>query len=74
MSESVTVRIGVTSARELEIVVDDGEAIASAFEKSVKGKDHIFWVTDTRGHRFGVQLDAIAFLEIDKPSDRGVGF
>ncbi len=74
MSEQVTVRIGVKSARELEISVEDGAALAAAYEKAVKGKDAVLWVTDTRGHRFGVQVDSIAFVEVDQPSQRGVGF
>lgn len=74
MTESVTVRIGVRSARELEIQVDDGDAVAAAYEKAVKGKDTVLWVTDTRGHRFGVQVEGIAFIEIDQPTERGVGF
>jgi hypothetical protein len=74
MSESVTVRIGVKSARELEIVVEDGDAVAAAYEKAIKSKDSVLWVTDTRGHRYGVHVDGIAFVEIDQPSQRGVGF
>ena len=74
MSEVVTVRIGVRSARELEISVDDGDAVASAYEKAVKGKETVLWVTDTRGHRFGVQVEGIAFVEIDQPTSKGVGF
>lgn len=74
MSEVVTVRIGVRSARELEISVEDGDAVASAYEKAVKGKETVLWVTDTRGHRFGVQVDGIAFVEIDQPTKKGVGF
>lgn len=74
MSESTTVRIGLSSARELEITVDDADAVAATFEKAVKGKDAILWVTDIRGHRFGVSVAAIAFVEIDQPDVRGVGF
>ena len=74
MSESVTVRIGVKSARELEIEVEDGAAVATAYEKALKGKDTVLWLTDTRGHRFGISVDGIAFLEINQPTQRGVGF
>ncbi|MCZ7533640.1 MAG: DUF3107 domain-containing protein [Acidimicrobiia bacterium] len=74
MSDITTVRIGLSSARELEITVDDADSIATAFEKAVKGKDSVMWVTDTRGHRFGVNVGSIAFVEIDQPEDRGVGF
>ncbi len=74
MSTKHTVRIGVKSARELELEVDDPQAVSAAFEKALKGKDTVFWVTDTREHRFGVALDSIAFIEIERPADRGVGF
>lgn len=74
MSDSTTVRIGLSSARELEITVDDADAIAAAFEKAVKGKETILWVTDIRDHRYGVSVASIAFVEIEQPDDRGVGF
>lgn len=74
MSETLTVRIGLISARELEISVKDGDEFASNFEKAVKGKQQVLWVTDSRGHRFGVNVDSIAFVEVDKPTERGVGF
>lgn len=74
MSDQVTVRIGVKSARELELSVEDGEAVAASYEKAIKGKDAVLWLTDTRGHRFGIQVDSIAFVEIDQPTHRGVGF
>lgn len=74
MSDITTVRIGLSSARELEITVDDADAIAATFEKAVKGKETVMWVTDTRGHRFGISVDSIAFVEVDQPEDRGVGF
>jgi hypothetical protein len=54
--------------------VEDGDAVAAAYEKAIKSKDSVLWVTDTRGHRYGVHVDGIAFVEIDQPSQRGVGF
>jgi len=74
MSDPVTVRIGVSSARELELSVDDAGAVADAYEKALKGKDNVLWVTDTRGHRFGLAVASIAFIEVEEPQDRGVGF
>ena len=74
MSTKHTVRIGVKSARELELEVDDPQAVSAAFEKALKGKDTVLWITDTREHRFGVAIDSIAFIEIERPDDRGVGF
>jgi len=74
MSDPVTVRIGMSSARELELTVDDASAVASSYEKALKGKDNVLWVTDTRGHRFGLSVASVAFIEIEEPQDRGVGF
>ncbi len=74
MSETVTVRIGVSSARELEIQVDDPEVVLAAYNKVLKGKDAVLWITDSTGHEFGVSVASIAFVEIERPLDRGVGF
>ena len=74
MSSKHTVRIGVKSARELELEVDDPVAVSGAYEKALKGKETVLWVTDTREHRFGVAIDSIPFIEIERPDERGVGF
>jgi hypothetical protein len=74
MTKKHTVRIGVKSARELELEVDDPQEVSTSFEKALKGKDSVLWITDTRDHRFGIAIDSIAFIEIERPDDRGVGF
>ena len=74
MSSKHRVRIGVKSARELELEVDDPLAVSAAYEKALKGKETVLWITDTREHRFGVAIDSIAFIEIERPDERGVGF
>ena len=74
MSTKHTVRIGVKSARELELEVDDPQAVSAAFEKALKGKDTVLWITDTREPRFGVATESNACSEIERPDDRGVGF
>ncbi|MEN8040177.1 MAG: DUF3107 family protein [Actinomycetota bacterium] len=74
MSNQHTVRIGVKSARELELEVDDPSAVSAAYEKALKSKDSVLWITDTREHRFGIAIDSVAFIEIERPTDRGVGF
>ena len=74
MSSKHTVRIGVKSARELELEVEDPGAVSDAYEAVLKGKDAILWITDTREHRFGIAVESIAFIEIERPADRGVGF
>ncbi len=74
MSDTHIVRIGVRSARELELEVDDPESVSDAFEKALSDGDTVLWITDVRGHRFGVTLASVAFIEIERPTDRGVGF
>jgi hypothetical protein len=74
MSSKHKVRIGVKSARELELEVDDPAEVSASFEKELKGKDQVLWITDTREHRFGIAIDSIAFIEVERPDDRGVGF
>jgi len=74
MTSTHTVRVGVKSARELELEVDDPKAVSAAYEKALKGKDTVLWITDTRDRRFGIAIDSIAFIEIEHPEDRGVGF
>ena len=74
MSDTPTIRIGISSARELEIQVDDPLVVSSAYEKALKGKDTVLWVVDVRGHRFGISVASIAFIELEEPQNRGVGF
>jgi len=74
MSDTPTIRIGISSARELEIQVDDPAVVSAAYEKALKGKDAVLWVTDMRGHRFGISVTSIAFIELEEPQNRGIGF
>lgn len=74
MSNNHKVRIGIKSARELEIEVEDPVAMSTAYEKALKRKDAVLWITDTNDHRFGISIDSVAFIEIERPEDRGVGF
>lgn len=74
MNSKHTVRIGVKSARELEIEVEDPAAVSAAYEKALKSKDTILWITDTEDHRYGISIDSVAFIEIEPAADRGVGF
>lgn len=74
MSETLTVRIGISAARELEIQVEDPAVVNTAYEEALKSKDAVLWITDSRGHEFGISVASIAFVELEKPQDSGVGF
>lgn len=74
MNESYKVRVGVAAARELEFDVADPDELSASYEKAVEDGASILWITDARGHRFGVAVGSIAFIELERPEQRGVGF
>lgn len=75
MSETTKVRIGVQSARELELEVDDPDALKKAVEAAIAADDPIVWLTDTRSHQFGIVVGKLAFVEIEHTRGKpGVGF
>jgi hypothetical protein len=74
MTDPRTVRIGVSAARELEIQVEDPTVVSKDYEKALKNDATVLWITDSRGHRFGVSVASIAFIELEEPEERGVGF
>ena len=74
MTDPRTVRIGVSAARELEIQVEDPTVVSADYEKALKNDATVLWITDSRGHSFGVSVASIAFIELEEPEERGVGF
>lgn len=74
ITETVKVRFGMTSTRELEIEVEPGHDIASEFEAALAGDEAVLWVRDTRGHQHGIVIEKVAFVEIESARRRDVGF
>jgi hypothetical protein len=74
MPDTLTVRIGISSARELELQVDDPKVVSDEYAKAIEDGDAVLWITDSRGHEFGVSVSSIAFIEFERPQERGVGF
>ncbi len=74
MEETVTVRFGISSARELEIEVEPGHDIAKEFEAALSKGAELLWVTDAKGHHHGIVLDKVGFVEIESARRRDVGF
>ena len=75
MSETTKVRIGFQGARELEIEVDDAGSTGATVEDAVGAGDEMVWLTDARGHRYGIIVEKLAFIEIEGESGRsGIGF
>jgi hypothetical protein len=67
-------RIGLQSVRELEIEVDDAEAVIEAINAAMAGGDPVAWIRDTKGTRHGLAVDKVAFIQIDAEEEKMVGF
>jgi uncharacterized protein DUF3107 len=71
------VRIGVIHTPK-ELTLDLADSVEDAFktiDKALKSGDALVWLTDTKGHRVGVALDKLAYIEIEsEEGSRRVGF
>ena len=75
MADTVKVRIGLQSVRELELEVEDGTAIADELESAVSNGSSLVWVIDAKGNRHGIAVSKLAFVEVESDEYRpGVGF
>jgi len=74
MDETVTVRFGIASARELEIEVEPGQDIAKEFENALSAGTQLLWISDALGHRHGIVMGKVAFIEVESATKRDVGF
>ncbi len=74
MSDTVKVRIGVEGARELEIDVEDGDAVSATLEAGLAAGG-IVWIVDADGDRHGIAVDKLAFVVVQGDDNKGgVGF
>lgn len=75
MADTVKVRIAMQSVRELELEVEDGDAVAAQIVEAVEAGDGLVWIEDAKGNRHGLASDKLAFVEIEGVADRrGIGF
>jgi hypothetical protein len=74
MDNAVRVKFGMAAARELEIEVDASTDVAAEVERALGNGAVMYWVVDLGGHRHGVVLSQVAFLEIEPQTPRDVGF
>ncbi|GMQ86649.1 MAG: hypothetical protein BMS9Abin07_2236 [Acidimicrobiia bacterium] len=74
MSETVTVRFGITSARELEIEVEQDQDVAKEFEEALSSGAQMLWIADAQGHRHGIVMGKVGFIEVEAALRRDVGF
>jgi hypothetical protein len=69
------VKIGLSYVpREIDVEVDDAEAFMQDFEQAMVGGAKVWWVTDREGHRHGIVVDKVAYVDVEPDRDRKVGF
>ena len=63
------------TAREIDVEVDDAEALVSAFVAAIDGGEKVLWVTDQEGRRHGLVVDRIVYVDVEADKARpGIGF
>jgi hypothetical protein len=69
------VKIGLTFVpREIDIDVDDADGFMSDFEAALSSDSKVWWVTDRDGHRHGLVVDKVAYIDVEVERDRAIGF
>ena len=58
----------------VEIEVEPGHDIAKEFEEAVSGGVDLLWISDALGHRHGIVMDKVAFIEVESAARHDVGF
>jgi hypothetical protein len=71
----VRVRIGMSmTARELDLEVADAEEVVRSLLRAVEQGDKLLWVVDEEGHRYGLVVDKVAYLDVEAQRSTRVGF
>jgi len=71
----VRVKIGMSSVpRELDLEVEEGDRVVSAFEEAVAESKSVLWITEQDGRRYGLVVDKIVFFEVEPDRDKRIGF
>lgn len=69
------VKIGLSQVpREVDVEVDDADGFMREFERAVADGTRVWWVTDREGHRHGIVIDKVAYVDVEPDRDRRVGF
>jgi hypothetical protein len=71
------VRIGVVhTPKELTLEINENvDDMLKAIDQALKSGDALVWITDSKGHRVGIALDKLAYIEIESEEGaKRVGF
>jgi len=71
----VRVRIGMTmTPRDLDLEVTDAEELIRSFQQAMEAGEQVLWITEEDGHRHGLVVDKIAYLDVEAEKSTRVGF
>ena len=62
------------TARELDLDVADAEELMRSFRQAVEQSEKLLWVVDEDGHRHGLVVDKIAYVDVEADRSTKVGF
>lgn len=64
------------TARELDIDVEDADALVAQFQNAVDGAESILWITEEDGHRHGLVVSKIVYIDVEaeRTERGGIGF
>jgi hypothetical protein len=62
------------TAHDIDVEVEDAEALIADFEKAVEEGRKLLWVTEEDGHRHGLVVERIVYLDVEAEKSRTVGF
>ena len=74
MANTVTMRIGLQSVREIDLEVEDADEVIATITAAMTAEDPLAWVTDTKDTRHGIAVDKVAFIQVDAEESKMVGF
>lgn len=63
------------TVREVDVEVDDGDALITEVEQAIAEGGRLLWVTTVDGRRYGLVVDRIVFVDVEPEKRRtGIGF
>ena len=69
------VKIGMAmTARELDLEVEDADAVVRSFQQAMEQREQVLWIVDEEGHRHGLVVDKIAYLDVEAEHSTRIGF
>ncbi|MDX1691615.1 MAG: DUF3107 family protein [Acidimicrobiia bacterium] len=73
---STRVKFGLSHVpRELDLEVEDGDALVEEFASALDEGTKLLWVTDKAGRRHGLVVDKIVYVDVEPEKTKpGIGF